>query len=136
MPTLSLWTIRLACLHLIAGLSVGAIILANKGVLVWAAASGWIALHQHTLLFGWTVQLIFGVAYWILPTFRGGTNRGNDAFALAAVVLVNLGAVVGSFAPQLGGGAAATTAAYTLELASAACFAAHAWPRVKAFGTG
>lgn len=132
MPTLSVWALRLALVHLGVGLSVGALMLAHKGV-AFLPAGDWLAVHFHTMLFGWTIQLVIGVGYWILPKFRGGSSRGNDTLAIASVMLVNVGTVVGAVLGLYG---AAATVAWAMQAAAAACFAAHIWPRVKAFGAG
>ena len=133
MPSISVWTLRLALVHLGVGLTLGALLLAEKGVTFLPEVNRLLSAHFHTMLFGWTVQLVYGVGYWILPKFRGGTSRGNDALAIAAIALINLGAVAGSFFSLFGIPAAIV---YGVETLSALCFALHMWPRVKAFGAG
>ncbi len=133
MPTLSVWAIRLACVYFGVGITAGALMLANKGVAFLPHAGRWLPVHFHVMLFGWTIQLVIGVAYWILPKFRGGTSRGNDALAIAALVLVNMGTLVGCAASLFG---AVATVAFGIQAAAAVCFALHVWPRVKAFGSG
>ncbi len=128
MPPLSVWALRLACLHLVLGLTLGSVLLANKGVVFLPAAAAWRPAHEQTLLFGWTVQLVFAVGYWVLPKFAGGRSRGNDALAMLAVGLVNLGVLCGVILPLAG---LSQTPAYALEAGAAAAFALHAWPRVK-----
>lgn len=131
MPKISLWALRLACLHLGVGLTAGALLLAHKGVGFLPMTDRWFSVHFHTMLFGWTIQLVIGVAYWILPTFGGRSNTGNDALAIAAIVLVNTGTVVGCFAAIFG---TTATVAFSMQAVAAVCFALHLWPRVKAFG--
>jgi hypothetical protein len=132
MPKISIWALRLACFHLAVGLSAGALLLAHKGVAFLPDSGRWFSVHFHTMLFGWTIQLVIGVAYWILPTFGGRSNRGNDALAVAAIVLVNAGTLVGCFAALFG---TTATVAFSMQAAAALSFALHLWPRVKAFGT-
>ena len=67
MPRVSVWMIRAALLHLLSGALLGAAYLAFK-------AEGWFVIlvshlgtHQEQMLVGWMVQLVIGVAYWILP---------------------------------------------------------------------
>lgn len=131
MPSISVWALRLACVHLAIGFTIGALMLADKGVAFLPSPGTWLAVHLHTVLFGWTVQLVIGVAYWILPTFGARTNRGSDPLVIAAIVLVNLGVLVGAFGGLYG---TVATIAYLLQALAAASFAAHLWPRVKAFG--
>lgn len=133
MPSISVWAIRLALVHLGVGLTVGALMLANKGYAFLPFAGRWLPVHFHEMLFGWTIQFVIGVGYWILPKFRGGASRGNDALAIAAIVLVNAGTLLGAGVSLFG---AAATVAFGLQAVAAVCFAAHLWPRVKAFGTG
>lgn len=127
MPPLTVWALRLACVHLTVGLSVGALLLVDKGF-AFLGGAGWLGVHMHTMLFGWTIQFVIGVAYWILPTFGRRTNTGNDLPAWSAVVLVNLGTLVGC---ALG---AFSASAFSLQALAALCFAAHVWPRLKPFG--
>ncbi len=133
MPSISVWAIRLALIHLGLGLTAGALLLADKGVSFLPHASRWLSAHFHMMLFGWTIQLVIGVGYWILPKFRGGTSRGNDALAVAAIVLVNIGTLVGAGFSLYG---VPATVAFGMQAVAAVCFAAHLWPRVKAFGVG
>lgn len=123
MPRLSVWMIRTALLALAAGAALGALLLADPGLA--GGLARWRPLHGELLLVGWTVQLAFGVAYWILPRFREGRERGREELAWAAFVLVNLGVLlVGAGQPAAGRSA---------EAMAAIAFAAHAWPRVKPF---
>jgi hypothetical protein len=91
-----------------------------------------------------------GVAYWILPRLRteGRSSRGRTWLAWCAFGLLNGGilAVAGGTlaagapgAPGAAPGSALAAAVVPLgklaEFAAAVCFAAHAWPRVRAAGT-
>jgi hypothetical protein len=124
MPTLSIWSIRLALGYLVMGTSFGVAATIQKAYgltpLLWLA----IPLHVQAILYGWTLQLIIGVAYWMLPTFGARTNRGREAFAIASVVLLNAAIVLCLAFPVL------STA---LTTSAAVAFAVHAWPRLKAF---
>ena len=129
MPMLTVWALRLALAHFVVGWTIGASILLHKGGLKPPQVWSLLDLHLHALLFGWTVQGIIGVGYWILPKFVGGDAfRGNTGLAVAAVVLVNAGVVAAALpflprvVPFIGHGLAAVA------------FGAHLWPRVKAFG--
>lgn len=106
--------------------------LAHKGYGFLPHFDRWLTAHLHTMLFGWTVQLVIGVGYWILPKFRGGTSRGNDRLAIAAIVLVNVGTLVGAGFSLYG---LPATVAFGMQGVAATCFALHLWPRVKPFGS-
>ncbi|HKT61910.1 MAG TPA: cbb3-type cytochrome c oxidase subunit I [Gemmatimonadales bacterium] len=136
MPRLSVWLVRASLVYFAIGVTLGAVLLAGREV----ADGPWVIrlrpVHAELLLFGWTLQLIMGVAYWILPRFRTGNERGNAALAWTSYWLLNLGvplAVVGS---ALGSGRSLALVGRVLEALGAAAFVAHALPRIKAFGTG
>src|SRR5690349_9899876 len=93
MPTLSAWTIRAALLWLAAASLLGALTLARASLGLPVLAT-WIPRHAEMMLFGWMVQLAFGVAHWILP--RPGTILRADTgrVAVVAVVALNTGLVL------------------------------------------
>lgn len=137
MPPLSIWAIRSSFLHLVAGATIGALLLIQKG----DAGLPWLwrllGIHGYLLLNGWLIQLTMGVAYWILPRWArdrsaGGprVSRGRETAAWLAVVLLNAGtgiALLGLSVRGLVGFADFLTAA------SVTLFVWHAWPRVKPF---
>jgi hypothetical protein len=84
---------------------------------------------------GWTVQLALGVAFWILPRFRTGRERGREVFAWVAYGLLNLGVLAAAIGPAIGLPPAVPLLGHSAEALAAASFALHAWPRVKVFGS-
>jgi len=122
--------IRAALLALTAGATLGAVLLAVPGV---AGVIPWRPLHAELLLVGWMVQLAFGVAYWILPRFRSGPERGHEALGWAAFALVNLGTLLVGLGRSVAEWEMAALAGRGAEGLAALAFAAHAWPRVKPF---
>ena len=132
MPRLSAWMIRAALLHLAVGFAIGALLLAHRGAPVHPAVPLLRPAHAELLLLGWTVQLAMGVAFWILPRFRAGPERGDERPALLAFLLLNAGVIAAAV------GGTGTLSALSLggrcaEALAAVAFAAHAWPRVKSF---
>jgi len=123
MPPLSRWFIRASLAWLVAGFSLGALMLAAKALGHYGAMGRLFVPHVELLLVGWTVQLTMGVAFWILPRFEGGASRGAVGYAWAALVLVNTGVVLVVLGASVAGRAA--------ELLAAAAFARTAWPRIK-----
>jgi hypothetical protein len=123
--------VRVALLALAAGAALGAVLLADPAFA--GGAARWRPVHAELLTVGWTVQLAFGVAYWILPRFRSGPERGRDALAWAAFVLVNLGVMLVALGRSTPGAEAWALAGRCTEALAVAAFAAHAWPRVKPF---
>ncbi len=134
MPRLSVLMIRTALGYFLAGFLAGAVMLAARGLDI----GGWIhrlrPFHIEFLLLGWTVQLAFGVAFWILPRFRAGPERGREWLAWTAFVLLNTG-VLATAAGTVGGAPAVIgLLGRSAEALAALAFAGHAWPRVKAYG--
>jgi heme/copper-type cytochrome/quinol oxidase subunit 1 len=122
--------IRAALLALIAGATLGALMLAAPGT---AGVARWRPLHAELLLVGWTIQLAFGVAYWILPRFRSGPERGHEVLGWAAFALVNGGVLLVGLGRSAAGGEMWALAGRSAEGLAAAAFVAQAWPRVKPF---
>lgn len=127
MPTLSVWTIRMALLWLALAALAGASIL-SRGALDLPGLALLIPAHAEMMLVGWMMQFAFGVAHWILPRHATGKARGASIPAAAAIVLLDLGVVlVLAGAPVVGRCA---------EAAAAILFAAQAAPRIRATGWG
>lgn len=131
MPRVSIWAVRLSLLYLLFGFTLGALMLANKGVpfapWVWSL----LPFHIDVLLFGFIIQLALGMAYWILPRYRGG-SRGNETVLWITVGLLNAGvwsvACIGLF--NLPGQYLAI--GRILEGAAAGLFAFQVWRRIRA----
>lgn len=131
MPRLSVWAVRLALIHLVAGWAVGALMMTNRA---WGLSAGlWqlLDLHVALALFGWTFQLVIGVAYRMLPTF--GRDRGRPKSAWTSLVAVNAG--VAWVALGLVADWAIVLVAPLAWLVATIAFAWHLWPRVKPFGS-
>lgn len=128
--------VRTSLVYFGVGIALGAVLLAGREL----ADGPWVArlrpLHAELLLYGWTLQLIMGVAYWILPRFRTGTERGNQALPWAAYWLLNTGVLLAALATAPGAGSGIKLLGRMLETLAAMAFVAHALPRIKAFGTG
>lgn len=128
MPTLSRWAIKLGLIHFVLGIVLGATMLAAKAGYGPITLLNHRLVHIHMLLFGWLVQLVIGVGYWLFPTFLSGPKRGTPRVAAASVVVLNVGVVIGTAAPwvpQMG------ALGWALESSAVALFAVHAWPRIK-----
>jgi cbb3-type cytochrome oxidase subunit 1 len=134
MPRLSVWFIRSALCYLAIGLLAGAVLLANRDV----SLGPWVAhlrpVHIEFLLMGWTVQLALGVAFWILPRYRTGAERGREELAWISYGLLNTGVITAAAGPAVGLPPAVPLLGHAAEALAAAAFSLHAWPRVKMFG--
>ncbi len=118
--------IRLALLHVAGGTMLGGVLLAGKAVTLPPGLWALRPLHVEMLLFGFVVQLVVGVAFWILPRTPRRADPRPPALTLvllnAGVGLVGLSFVAGSLA----------VAGRVCEGAGVAVFAVHLWPRVRA----
>lgn len=129
MPRLSCWFIRAALVYLALGFSLGGLILFHKGIPLHPTLWRLLPAHIEFLLFGWTVQLVMGVGFWIFPRFR--RSRGNEKPAWLAFALLNLGVWLAGVGPALGGPAAMLLLGRLAEVGAVVAFAGHAWPRLK-----
>ncbi|MFW6068200.1 MAG: hypothetical protein ACOC9E_01315 [Chloroflexota bacterium] len=133
MPSLSAWTIRLALLHLAAGLTIGSLMLANKGQPFAPTLWRWVPAHAEFLLIGWTAQLALAVAHWIIPRFRGG-NFGRLQLARLSIIFLNAGVLLVALTPILSLPAVVGFAGRILEGLAALLFALYIWPRIRPQG--
>ena len=129
MPRLTVWYVRSALTYLALGFTFGMLMLANKGVPYYPGIWRLLPTHIEFLLMGWTAQLAFGVAFWILPRFR--TQRGNVRLAWAAWALLNAGVLLVGVGPLLGLTGVTTLLGRLAEAGAALAFVVHAWPRIK-----
>lgn len=136
MPRLSVLFIRTGLVYLATGFTLGGLLLFNKGLPIVPALWAVLPAHIEFLLIGWTLQLIMGVAFWILPRFSRSPLRGKESLAWLSYYLLNLGVwlvILSSLFPQWNGFSIIGRVA---ETASAVAFALHAWPRIKPLGVG
>ncbi len=135
MPRLSVFAVRLSLLYLLAGFSLGAVMLANKGVPFAPWAWNLLPAHIDMLLFGFVIQLAMGIGYWILPRYRGATgssgSRGNETMLWIALALLNLGIWLVAFIGWLSLPGAWLIAGRLLEGAAAGLFAIQVWRRIR-----
>jgi hypothetical protein len=80
------------------------------------------------------VQLALGVAFWILPRFRVGPERGREEIAWVSYVLLNIGVVTAAAGAVIGLPALVPSIGHVVQGLAAGAFALHAWPRIKVFG--
>lgn len=133
MPVLSRWFIRASLVYLVLGLTLGGLLLANKGLGFYPAIWRSLPAHIEFLFLGWMVQVVLGVAYWILPRLGGKAPRGIEWLAFLALGLLNLGIWLSvAQAIFLVDGLALTGRIF--ESLGAVAFLLAVWQRVKPFG--
>ncbi len=132
MPRLSRWFIRASLIHLVAGFTLGGLLLVQKVATLHPLLWRLMPAHGELLLIGWVLQLTMGVAYWILPRFSRPPVRGNVAAACLAFFLLNAGVLLSALGPALAAPAYLGVMGRGGEALAALSFAFNAWPRVKA----
>ena len=94
MPPLTRWLIKTALVYLLLALIAGVLLAAR---LIWSfplPAAALDTVYLHLLMVGWITQLIFGIAYWMFPTYSRETPRGNPRLGRAVYGLLNAGLVL------------------------------------------
>lgn len=117
-------------LYFLLGFTVGALLLAHKGIPFYPALWGWLPAHIEFLFIGWVVQLVMGVAFWIVPRFWKPPQRGNETGAQVAYVLINVGVWLVVSRSLFGAPAGVLLLGRLVEAAAAIAFALHLWQRV------
>lgn len=130
MPRLSQLYVRAAFIYLIVGFTLGALMLANKGVPLHPALWRLLPAHIEFLLLGWVLQFALGVAFWMLPRFWHGPPRGRETGAKLAFISLNLGIWLVVLGTVLAAPAVVVTLGRLLELLSVVAFGSHIWPRI------
>jgi hypothetical protein len=130
MPRLTRWYVRAALMYLLLGFSLGALLLANKGLPLHPALWAWLPAHIEFLLMGWVVQMALGIAFWIAPRFWKPPRRGNITGVYLGFGLLNSGIwlVVAGTALALSGWVLVLGRLF--ELLAAAAVASSLWPRI------
>ena len=134
MPKLSVWFVRTALVYLAVGFALGAALLAAPGLPPGIPSARLLPAHIECLLTGWMVQLALGVAFWILPRFRVGPERGREEIAWLSYGLLNIGVLMAAAGAIIELPAVVPSIGHAVQGMAAGAFALHAWPRVKVFG--
>ena len=134
MTRLSVWTVRSALIYLGVGFLLGALMLTQKGVPLDGSLLRLLPLHVEVVLFGWTLQLGMGIAFWILPRLSHEPRYGNQRLGWLAFALINFGVLWIGVGQWLTAPTSIIMLGRAAELLAVVCFALHAWPRVRAIG--
>lgn len=134
MPRLSIWAIRAALVYLGVGFTLGGLMLFNKGVTLDPSLGRLWSIHIELALIGWMMQLVMGVAFWILPRLQRTERYGSTTLAWIAFGLLNGGILAVAAGKWFDHLAALSLLGRSAELAAIIAFAITIWPRIKAFG--
>ena len=134
MPRLSVWMVRTALLEFGVGITLGTLMLWNKGdvidPLIWLL----LGTHQEILMVGWLIQFAMGVAFWILPRFTQEPRYGNVRRGWIGYGLLNAGILLVVISAWVTGAESLKAIGRLLEGIGVVTFVTVLWPRVKPFG--
>jgi heme/copper-type cytochrome/quinol oxidase subunit 1 len=137
MPLLTRWFVRTAMVYFVLALLVGVALMAQNATELPPAVGALSPIYFHLFMVGWVTQLIFGIGYWLFPTYTKEKPRGSERLAKATYVLLNLGLVlraisepINTVTPQALWGWLLALSAIMQWLAGMA-FVANSWPRIK-----
>ncbi len=130
MPRLSFWSVRLSVVYLQVGFTLGALMLANKGLPLAPWIWRLLPIHITFLVFGFIAQLVMGVEFWILPRFAGG-SRGSVTVGWLAILCLNLGIWMAALQAWFGLAREVLLAGRVLLGVAGVLFVANIWKRVK-----
>jgi heme/copper-type cytochrome/quinol oxidase subunit 1 len=133
LPKLSVWMVRASLVYMGVGFLFGALILYHKGIPIDGRIWKLLNPHIELMIFGWTMQFVMGIAFWILPRFSGEQRYGRVYLGWWSFMLLNGGVVLTSiaywFALEI-----YTLAGRLLILFGVMDFVLLIWPRVKPLG--
>jgi hypothetical protein len=125
--------VRTSLLYLLAGLSLGGLLLANQG------SGGALRLpplglvHGHLLFVGWLLQFAIGIAYWLLPRRR--TPERPTAYSpevgFTGYALLNAGLLLRVVAEPFALPGVLLVISALLQVLGGAIFVAQLWGRAR-----
>jgi len=135
MPKLSVWLVRASLLHMGVGFLFGAMILHHKGIPIYDWTWKLLNPHIELMVFGWTMQLVMGVAFFALPRFSQRKSRyGAVYLGWWSFFLLNTGVIVTAVAQWFSISSYALSGRLLVMLAVLA-YVTMIWPRVKPLST-
>ncbi len=108
--------------------------LTQEGVPLDGSLLRLLPLHIEVLLYGWTLQLAMGIAFWILPRFSREPCYDNQTYGWLAFALINFGVIIAGLGQWLNAPSTIIVLGRAAAMIAVMFFALHAWPRVKAIG--
>ncbi len=134
MPRLSVWMVRASLLHMGAGFLFGSLLLHHKGIPIYAWTWRLLGPHIELMIFGWTMQFVMGIAFFVLPRFSSRANRyGAEYLGWWSFFLLNGGVSLTAIAHWFAVDSLALSGRLFVLLAVAA-YGVMIWPRIKPLG--
>lgn len=133
MPLLAIYLIRASLIYLAIGFTLGGLLLSHKATGLFPSLWLVLPIHVEVLMFGWIIQFVMGVSFWILPRFSSGPARGNEKLMWASFLLLNSGIGLVCFNVFPGTPPLCGFLGRLLEVSAVGSYVRHAWPRIKPF---
>lgn len=134
MPKLSVWMVRASLIHMGVGFLFGALILHHKGIPIYDWTWKLLNPHIELMIFGWTMQFILGIAFFVLPRFSHRESRYGPVYlGWWSFSLLNGGVILTSLAHWFALDRYALSGKL-LILLSVVTYAVMIWPRIKPLG--
>ena len=134
MPKLSVWMVKASLIYMGIGFFFGSLILHHKGIPIYPWTWKLLNPHIEIMIFGWTIQLVMGVAFAILPRFSDRDNRyGAEYLGWWSFYLINFGVALTALA-EWNTSIGLTLLGRLLVLVAILTFTIMIFPRVKPLG--
>lgn len=133
MPRLSIYIIRASLIYLLAGMTLGALLLTQKAVPLSPALWRLLPLHIEFVLMGWIVQLVVGVSFWMLPRLPGNV-RQHEQLVWIGFICLNIGILLVGVEPFFPALSFLGLGGRLSELVAIVLYISHVWRRVRPFG--
>jgi hypothetical protein len=135
-PVASVWLIRVSFVHFASGALLGAFYLSWKAVGWFAWVVSHRQVHVEQMLVGWMVQLVIGVAFWILPRTEATATARSGPSIWVVFALLNAGVLLAALGTAPDWPRELALAGRSAEIVAAGLFAAHAWNRQRPYTRG
>ncbi len=133
MPRLSIYIIRASLIYLLVGMTIGALLLTQKALPFSTTLWRLLPMHIEFVLFGWIVQLVIGVSFWMLPRLPGNV-RQHEQWVWVGFIWLNIGILLVSAEPFFPNLPYLALVGRVSELLAIALYVFHIWRRVRPFG--
>ena len=134
--------LKTAIVFLIAGITLGGIVLVRRELTGQYPSPELVSAHTHVILVGFVMMMILGVAQWMFPRPARDDPRYRPAVAEAAYWILTLATVVrfaGEIARSASDGPALRVGVVLGglgQIAGLALFFYNLWPRIRTAGAG